>query len=187
MTTEENYLESARKQFEYYKLLGEKTFEQLSEEELFWKYHPDSNSTAIIVNHMAGNMLSRWTDFLTSDGEKEWRDRDQEFEDSIQSKADMLHRWEEGWQCLFAALDSLNEGNFTTQVFIRNQTHSVTEAINRQLCHYAYHVGQIVLIGKMLKASQWQSLSVPRGKSGEYNQQKLAKGKHGGHFSDEFK
>lgn len=186
MTIEENFLYSARKQFEYYKSLAEKTIEQLPEAELFWKYNPDSNSIAVIVNHLSGNMRSRWTDFLTADGEKQWRERDREFEDVIKDKSDLLQRWTEGWHCLFLALDGIHTDNFETPIYIRNQAHTIMEAINRQLCHYAYHVGQIVMIGKMLKASKWQSLSVPRGKSDEFNQQKSAKGKHRGHFTDEF-
>ena len=181
-----NYLLSIRKQFEFYQQLGEKTFVQLSDEQLFWQYNESSNSIAIIVNHLNGNMLSRWTDFLTSDGEKEWRQRDQEFEDSIKTRDQLLEKWTQGWNCLFAALESVNEENFDTLVYIRNQGHTITEAFNRQLGHYAYHVGQIVAIGKMVQDHSWKSLSIPKGQSKQYNAQKFAKEKKRGHFTDEF-
>ncbi|WP_445383049.1 DUF1572 family protein [Robiginitalea sp. IMCC43444] len=179
------YLESAKKQFEYYKSVGDKTFDQLSEADLFWQYNPESNSIAIIVNHLWGNMKSRWTDFLSSDGEKKWRNRDMEFEPVIQSKAELLQKWNEGWACLFDALSTINEGNFDTKVYIRNQEHSIVEAINRQLAHYAYHTGQIAYIGRMVLGPNWKSLTIPKGKSDEFNKVKFAKGKHKGHFSDE--
>ena len=181
------YLKSVKKQFEYYKVVGERTLEQLEEPDLFWQFNEDSNSIAIIVNHLWGNMLSRWTDFLTSDGEKEWRNRDLEFEAVIKTKQELLEKWNEGWNCLFNAFDSLNENNFHTEVFIWNQAHSVMEAINRQLPHYAYHIGQIVYIGKMIKSENWKSLTIPKGKSTDFNQEKFAKGKHKGHFSDDIK
>ena len=186
MEMQNNYLESIRKQFEYYKLLGEKTFAQLDEKALFWQFNPESNSIAVIVNHLWGNMLSRWTDFLTTDGEKEWRKRDLEFEDVIQSKEGLLQKWEEGWACLFEALDSINEDNFDTTVYIRNQGHTIVEAVNRQLAHYAYHVGQIVYIGRMMRGSAWTSLSIPKGQSSEFNKEKFSKEKHRAHFTDEF-
>lgn len=175
---EENYLQSVRKQFEYYKLLGEKTIHQLNEPDLFWQYNPDSNSIAIIVNHLWGNMLSRWKDFLSADGEKDWRNRDREFESVINSREELLNKWREGWQCLFTALDSVNKDNFDTVIYIRNQGHTIVEAINRQLAHYAYHVGQMVFIGKMVKGAEWESLSIPKGKSKDFNNEKFSKGKH---------
>ena len=181
-----NYLTSARKQFEYYKHLGDATFKQLKEEDLFWQYNNESNSIAVIVKHLWGNMLSRWTDFLSSDGEKEWRNRDGEFEADIKDRAEMMKKWEEGWACLFKALDSVNESNFDTTIYIRNMGHTITEAINRQMAHYASHIGQIVYIGRMIKGKEWQSLSIPKGKSKEYNAKKFAKPKHKAHFTDEF-
>jgi len=180
-----DYLISVRKQFEYYKLLGERTFEQLEEKDLFWQFNEQSNSIAITVNHLWGNMLSRWTDFLTSDGEKEWRNRDLEFESVITTKAELLEKWNEGWNCLFTALDSIDEDNFETIIYIRNQGHSIVEAINRQLAHYAYHTGQIVYTGRMIKGESWTSLSIPKGKSADFNKEKFAKGKHKAHFTDE--
>lgn len=184
---EETYLRSAKKQFEYYKVLGEKTFDQLKEAEFFWQYTPESNSIAIIVNHLCGNMKSRWTNFLTTDGEKEWRNRDLEFDHVIKTKEELLARWNEGWNCLFTALDSVNRDNFDTKVYIRNQAHTIVEAIQRQMAHYAYHIGQIVYIGRMIRGSNWECLSVPKGKSDAFNRKKISRGKHGGHFTDDIK
>lgn len=181
------YLNSIKKEFNYYKSLGERTFDQLAEKDLFWQFNEESNSIAIIVNHISGNMKSRWTDFLTSDGEKIWRNRDMEFETVIKSKLELIRKWEDGWQCLFLALDSINDQNFNAKVYIRNQEHSIMEALNRQLAHYTYHIGQIVYIGKMLKGKEWQSLSIPRGKSNDFNDKKFSLGKHKGHFSDDLK
>ena len=181
-----NFLESAIKQFEYYKSLGEKTFNQLSDEKLFWQYNAESNSIAIIVNHLWGNMLSRWTDFLSTDGEKDWRNRDAEFENNIATKEDLLNKWNEGWQCLFNALNSLTEEDLTKLIYIRNQGQTLVEAINRQLCHYSYHIGQIVFIGKMICNENWASLSIPKGNSKIYNQDKFSQQKHQEHFTDEF-
>jgi hypothetical protein len=181
-----NYLESVRKQFAYYQMLGEKTFEQLSEEQLFWRYNAHSNSIAIIVKHLWGNMLSRWTDFLEADGEKQWRDRETEFEQTIQNRVELLQKWEEGWQCLFQALDQVTSDNLEQLIYIRNQGHTVMEAINRQLAHYAYHVGQIVFIGKMLRGEQWQSLSIPRGQSEAFNAEKFSQPAQRQHFTDEY-
>ena len=180
-----NYLDSAIKQFEYYKMLGDKTFAQIEEDKLFWQYNEDSNSIATIVKHLTGNMLSRWTDFLTTDGEKEWRKRDEEFENDITSKKDMLDKWEQGWKVFLDTLNSLKEEDLEKIVYIRNQGHTVLEAINRQLAHYPYHIGQIVFIGKMA-AGQWNSLSIPRGNSQAYNADKFAQEKKPGHFTDEY-
>ncbi len=182
----ENYLDSIQKQFEYHKMLGDKTLEQLDEDDIHWKYNDESNSVAIIVKHLWGNMLSRWTDFLTSDGEKEWRKRDAEFENDIQNKVELLEKWEVGWHCLFQAIASINRDNFETTVYIRNQGHSIIEAINRQLSHYSYHVGQIVFIGRMIKGEDWQSLSIAKGQSSNYNQEKFAQPKRKAHFTDEY-
>ncbi len=184
---EANYLDSARKQFEYYKSLGDKTIAQLDEQDLFWQFNEESNSVAITVNHLWGNMLSRWTNFLTSDGEKEWRNRDLEFESVIKSKVELLEKWEAGWKCLFDALDSINEDNFDVEILIRNQRHTIVEAVNRQMMHYAYHVGQIVYVGRMIKGKAWQSLSIPKGGSQAYNSEKFSQGEHGGHFTDKLK
>lgn len=183
---ENEYLESARKQFEFYKLLGEKTFLQLEDDKLIWQYNDDSNSIASIVKHLWGNMLSRWTDFLTTDGEKEFRNRDAEFENDIVSRDEILKLWNDGWTCLFNALDKLTVNDLNKIIYIRNQGHTVIEAINRQLAHYSYHVGQIVFIGKMLSEKGWSSLSIPKGNSKQYNQEKFSKPKEKEHFTDEF-
>ncbi len=183
---ERNYLTGLKKQFEYYKLLGERTFDQLSEADLFWRYNESSNSIAVMVNHLWGNMMSRWTNFLSSDGEKPWRERDLEFEEVIRSKKEMMFKWEEGWACLFGALESVNQGNIDQMVYIRNQEHSIPEAINRQLAHYAYHIGQIVYVGRMIRDQQWESLSIPKGKSQSFNSKKFSEEKHRAHFTDEF-
>ncbi len=181
-----NYLESAIKQFDYYRMLAEKTFVQLTDEQLNWQYNDDSNSIAMIVNHMSGNMLSRWTNFLTTDGEKEWRNRDAEFDTLSLSRTDIIAKWNAGWECLLNALHSITEADLQKEIFIRNQGHTVLEAINRQLAHYPYHVGQIVFIGKMLTAGDWQSLSIPKGDSNQFNSKKFAQDKHRQHFTDEF-
>jgi hypothetical protein len=181
-----DYLESVKKQFEYYKMLGEKTFSQVPDEKLFWQYNEDSNSIATIVKHLWGNMLSRWTDFLTSDGEKEWRNRDAEFENDVQSRQELLDKWNEGWTCLFQAINSLTAEDLDKIIYIRNQGHTVMEAINRQLAHYPYHVGQIVFLGKMLAENGWTSLSIPKGNSQNYNQEKFSQPKQKAHFTDEF-
>ncbi len=181
-----NFLASATTQFQYYKALGEKTFDQLSDEQLYWQYNEESNSIVTIVKHMVGNMLSRWTDFLTTDGEKEWRDRDNEFENNAITKEALLSLWEKGWKCLFDALAALNEADLEKEIFIRNQGHTVLEAINRQLAHYPYHIGQIVFIGKMICDNNWKSLSIPKGNSQKYNEEKFAKPKHTEHFTNEY-
>ncbi|MCW3118520.1 MAG: hypothetical protein JWM28_2602 [Chitinophagaceae bacterium] len=180
-----NYLESVIKQFEYYKMLGEKTFAQIPDEKLFWQYHADSNSIATIVKHLWGNMMSRWTDFLTTDGEKAWRKRDAEFENDISSRQEMMHKWIEGWRVFLDTLKSLKSEDLEKMIYIRNQGHTVLEAINRQLAHYPYHVGQIVYIGKMC-VEQWNSLSIPKGKSETFNTEKFSKPKESGHFTDDF-
>lgn len=172
-----NYIQSIHNQFEYYKLLGEKTFLQLTEEQLFWKFNEESNSIATVVKHLYGNMLSRWTDFYTSDGEKEWRNRESEFENDIQTKSELIEKWNSGWECFFQVIQNLKEEDLTKIIYIRNESHTVTEAINRQLAHYPYHVGQIVFIGKMICDTNWISLSIPKGNSNLFNAAKFLKPK----------
>ncbi|MGB1039718.1 MAG: DUF1572 family protein [Flavobacteriales bacterium] len=181
-----SFLQSATKQFQYYKMLGDKTFAQLSEEQLLQQNSELENSVAVIVNHMWGNMLSRWTDFRTTDGEKNFRNRDMEFEIVIKSKEELLKKWEEGWNCLFNTLGDLKPNEMEEIIYIRNQGHTITEATNRQLCHYAYHVGQIVLLGKIHLKENWKSLSIPKGESKTYNKEKFSQEKKRGHFSDEY-
>jgi hypothetical protein len=182
---EATYLESVIKQFEYYKKLGEETIVQVPDDKLFWQFNEDSNSIATIVKHLSGNMLSRWSDFLTTDGEKEWRNRDAEFENEIFSRAELLDRWVKGWNVFLKTLRSLHKDDLEKTIYIRNQGHSVIEAINRQLAHYPYHIGQIVFIGKM-HAAQWKSLSIPKGTSQQFNRAKFSVMKHKEHFTDEF-
>ncbi len=171
------FLESAIRQFERYKQLAEKSFAQVNDDALFRQYNENSNSIGTIVKHLRGNMKSRWTDFLNSDGEKDWRNRDSEFENDINSRQEMLQQWNEGWACLFTALHSLQEDDLGKMVYIRNEEQTVTEAINRQLAHYAYHVGQIVYIARMC-AENWNSLSIPKGASEQYNKEKFMQPKH---------
>jgi hypothetical protein len=163
------YLVSVIKRFLVYKALGDKTMEQLDEENLFWQYNDASNSIAIIVQHLWGNMLSRWTNFLTEDGEKEWRERDAEFEKVINTKEELIIKWDEGWDCLFATLKSLTDDDLNKTIYIRKEPLNVIDAINRQLAHYSYHVGQMVYIGKMQLNDRWISLSIPKGNSKEFN------------------
>ena len=180
----ESYLVSVIKQFEYYKSLGDKTFNQLTFEEILWKSDEDSNSISIVVKHIAGNMLSRWSNFLTEDGEKPWRNRDTEFDDTYTSYEDLIASWESGWTCLFSALKALKNEDLERIIYIRNEGHTVIEAINRQLAHYPYHIGQIVFLGRLLKRDEWQSLSIPKGNSSKYNEEKFNKEKERRHFTD---
>jgi uncharacterized damage-inducible protein DinB len=173
-----------RKQFAYYRHLGTAAMEQLSDEELFQDDEAGSNSVAVIVKHLAGNMHSRWTDFLTSDGEKPWRNRDQEFVDDFEDRTALTTTWNEGWAVLEEALNGLSPDQLQRIVYIRNEGHLVVEALNRQLAHYAYHVGQMVLLAKQLRGDQWQSLSVPRGKSAAYNTKKFSQEKGRRNFID---
>lgn len=169
----ESYLESIIKQFERYKGLADKTLDQLSFEELQNEIAEDANSIAIIVKHISGNMLSRWTNFLTEDGEKPWRHRDREFDDTYETKEQLLESWNTGWDCLFNNIKLLTETDLERIVYIRNEGHTVTEAINRQLAHYSYHIGQIVFLGKVFKGKDWQTLSIAKGHSKKYNDAKF--------------
>jgi hypothetical protein len=175
MIFSESYLESAQLEFERYKTYGDKVFGQLSQEELFWQPSITDNSIAIIIKHVSGNMLSRWTNFLSQDGEKSWRNRDDEFENPPKTKQELLDLWEKGWTCLFDALDSINSSNFDAPIKIRGQQHTIPQAINRQLAHYASHVGQIVFIGKMIKKNDWVSLTIAKGQSKTFNQKMFGK------------
>jgi uncharacterized damage-inducible protein DinB len=169
-----SYIEDSLSLFRYYKKLSEGAMEQLSDEQLFTALDEEMNSVAIIVKHMAGNMRSRWTDFLTSDGEKPDRNRDTEFIAPPATRAELMRVWNDGWERVFHALEPLSDADLEREVFIRCEPHSVMHAINRQIAHYSYHCGQIVFLGKHLKASDWKSLSVPRNKSAEFNRKVLA-------------
>jgi hypothetical protein len=171
MSVASEFLVSVIKRFKEYKSLGEKTFAQLNAEELLHQPNEASNSIAVIVQHLHGNMLSRWTNFLTEDGEKSWRQREAEFEVRSFTKEQLLQLWEEGWGVFLESLESLREDDLLKTVTIRSQPLVVIDAINRQLAHYSYHVGQIVYVGRWLKNGEWQSLSIPKGETAAYNQQ----------------
>lgn len=165
-----SYIADSIALFHHYKKLGEDAMAQVSDEEFFRALDSESNSIAIIVKHMIGNMRSRWTDFLTTDGEKPWRTRDQEFEDlGDLARAQLLEQWESAWQLVFAALEPLSDADLARNITIRGEPHSVMQAINRQIAHYSYHVGQIVFLAKHFRSSQWKTLSVARNKSAEFN------------------
>src|SRR5213079_1684919 len=164
-----SYVKDSIDLFRYYKKLGERAMAQCSDEGLFTKIDAESNSIAIIVKHMAGNMRSRWTDFLTSDGEKPDRNRDTEFEQPPSTRAELLKLWNRGWERVFAALEPISDSELERKVAIRGEPHSVMQAINRQIAHYSYHIGQIVFLAKHLADSPWQSLTIPKKKSGEFN------------------
>lgn len=168
---QETFLKDCIKRFEYYKSLGDKTFDQLEEKDFFFKPSPDSNSIAIIIQHMYGNMLSRWTNFLTEDGEKDWRNRDAEFNEMQMSKQDLLSFWKEGWKVLLDTLQNLTPEDLTKIIHIRTEPLIVYDAIIRQMAHYPYHVGQIIILGKMIKDKDFKSLSIPKGESQQFNQQ----------------
>jgi hypothetical protein len=169
MSFGKEYLNTVIRRFKYYKELGDKTFEQLNDWDFHYQPNEESNSIAIIIRHMAGNMLSRWTNFLTEDGEKEWRQRDDEFTTHSHSKQQLIEEWEKGWNCLFDTLGSLKKKDLKKTVTIRQEPLSVIDAINRQLAHYPYHVGQILHIAKIIKGKNWQNLSIPKGESQAYN------------------
>lgn len=185
MDNNQLYLESVEKQFLYYKTLGEKAIEQVEPDQLFVAFNDDSNSIATIVKHLWGNMLSRWTDFLTTDGEKPWRDRDSEFDNDIQNKEELLEKWNEGWNCLLGAIHSISPNQLSQIIYIRNEGHTVMEAINRQLAHYPYHIGQIIYAAKLLKKNQWSSLSIPKNRSSQFNSEKFSKDKAIKNFTDD--
>ena len=169
MSLAENFLSSYIKRSIYYKELGDKTFEQLTEADFHYQPDKESNSIAIIIQHIVGNMLSRFSNFLTEDGEKPWRNRDTEFEEQQLTKEQLLQKWNEGWDCYLDAVKSLTEDDLLKTITIRSEELTVVDALNRQLAHYPYHVGQIVYIGRMIKKEQWKTLSIAKGKSDEFN------------------
>jgi Protein of unknown function (DUF1572) len=166
---EANYISSAKNQFLQYKALAEKAIAQVPGDKINWQYNPETNSISIIVKHLSGNMLSRFTDFLTSDGEKKWRNRDGEFEMEDLTRDQLMTAWNKGWACVFNALDGLSGEDISKKVLIRNEEHTVMEAINRQLTHYASHVGQIIYISKMICDQDWKTLTIPRNASASFN------------------
>lgn len=173
-----DYLDICIKVFAQYKELGEKAMAQLDEEQLNWAPSPESNSIVLIVKHLYGNMFSRWTNFLTEDGEKEWRDRDAEFvKDKNLTREEIMWMWEDGWALFFRTLYSLTDEDLNKIVKIRGEDHTVIEALQRQIAHYSSHIGQIIYIAKVCKDKDWNSLSIPRGKSKEFNEKLFGKGK----------
>jgi uncharacterized damage-inducible protein DinB len=170
-----SYLKDSTDLFRYYKKLGERAMAQCSDEALFTILDTESNSIAIIVKHMAGNMRSRWTDFLTTDGEKPDRNRDTEFDEPPRTRAELMELWERGWKLLLSALEPLSDADLTRTITIRTEPHSVTQAINRQVAHYSYHVGQIVYLARHFAGDKWQTLTIPKKKSAEFNK-KVASG-----------
>jgi hypothetical protein len=167
----EHYLENCLNEFTKMKLLAEKAINQIKYEDIFWSPDEESNSIAIIIKHMHGNMISRWTDFLTTDGEKPTRNRDEEFNKVFYTdKDDLLERWEKGWKVVFEVIGSLKDIDLMREITIRGEKHTIIQALNRQLTHYSYHVGQIIYIAKHLNQSSWNSLSIPKGKSEEFNE-----------------
>jgi Protein of unknown function (DUF1572) len=169
------FLSSAVKRLSYYKELGDKTFEQLNEAEFHFTPNAESNSVALIIQHVAGNMLSRWTDFLTTDGEKQWRNRDTEFEEQKLTKKQLLDIWQKGWDCLLNSLHALTEDDLLKTIYIRGEALLAIDAINRQLAHYPYHVGQIIYLAKVIKDEDWQNLSIAKGHSDQFNNQMQTK------------
>lgn len=175
MNVGETYLNIINKKFSEIKKLGDQTFQQLDDKQLNWSNHEECNSIAVIIKHVGGNMISRWSNFLSTDGEKPTRNRDLEFEASYLSKVELFQVWEQGWQIVFTTLGELTEQDLLKKVKIRGENHLVMDAIERQVSHYSYHVGQIVYIGKLLKTSEWESLSIPRGYSEQFNKQMFNK------------
>ena len=163
------FLQSAIKRVKYYKQLSERTFEQLEENDFYFRPNSVSNSLAVIIQHMSGNMLSRWSNFLSEDGEKSWRNRDMEFEDRHYSRQELMECWEKGWNCFTDALESLKEEDLLKTVYIRSEPLPVIDAINRQLAHYPHHAGQIIYVGKIIRGEQWENLSIERNRSEAYN------------------
>jgi hypothetical protein len=171
MGFEQGFIADVFKRLAYYKHLGDKTFEQLEDKDFFFLASAESNSIAIIVQHLHGNMLSRFTNFLTEDGEKAWRNRDTEFNAALNTKEEVINAWEEGWKCALDAIAALQPDDLTKTIYIRSEPLIVYDALLRQLAHYPHHVGQILFIGKMIKDAGWQSLSIPKGSSTHFNQQ----------------
>jgi hypothetical protein len=170
MSIGNDYLDTAIRRLKYYKELGDKTFVQLNEWDFHYQPNDESNSIATIIQHLSGNMLSRWTNFLTEDGEKEWRKRDEEFDVHQYTKEQLVALWEKGWTCFLDSLGSLRKKDLKKTVTIRQEELTVIDAVNRQLAHYPYHIGQIIFLAKIIKNKNWQNLSIPKGNSQTYNQ-----------------
>lgn len=173
------------KQFDYYKLLAERAIDQLEDDLLFTPIAEETNSIAVIMKHIAGNQLSRWTNFFEEDGEKEWRMRDREFIDDFSSKDELLRYWEKGWKTLFDVLATIDDSDLSKIIYIRNMGCTVHDAIIRQICHYPYHVGQIVFLARYFKKESFKSLSIPKGQSDVYNEKRFNGDKTIKHFTDD--
>ena len=174
---EAEYIKNIQKTFPTYKELAEKAMRQVEEKRLFWIFNNESNSIGMIVQHISGNMVSRFTNFYDEDGEKPWRDRDREFEVILSTREEVMEAWNSGWNVFLDVINNLQPEDLSRTVYIRGEAHSVFEAINRQLAHYSYHIGQIVYLSKMLNETGWQSLSIPKNKSGEFNREKFGEGR----------
>jgi hypothetical protein len=171
------YITTTQKSFAAYKTLAEKAIAQVEEKRLFWIFNNESNSIGMIVQHISGNMVSRFTNFYDEDGEKPWRDRDREFEVILSTREEVMEAWNSGWAIFMNVINNLKPEDLSRTVYIRGEAHSVFEAINRQLAHYSYHIGQIVYLSKMLNETGWKSLSIPKNKSGEFNSEKFGGGR----------
>lgn len=171
----QEYLDTVIRRVKYYRDLGEQAFAQIDEKDFDFQPSSESNSIAVIIQHMSGNMLSRWTDFLTTDGEKVWRERDQEFNFHQHSKDELIALWDKGWNCFITALESIQEKDLLKTIYIRGEALTVIDAVNRQLAHYPHHVGQLLYVGKIIKNENWKSLSIPRNKSADYNKSEAIK------------
>lgn len=174
---EAEYIKNIQKTFPTYKELAEKAMRQVEEKRLFWIFNNESNSIGMMVQHISGNMVSRFTNFYDEDGEKPWRDRDREFEVILSTREEVMEAWNSGWNVFLNVINNLQPEDLSRTVYIRGEAHSVFEAINRQLAHYSYHIGQIVYLSKMLNETGWQSLSIPKNKSGEFNREKFGEGR----------
>jgi hypothetical protein len=184
MPSESHPLYGSVRLLEYYKSMAEKAISQISDQQLRTPCQPGLNSAAVLMKHIAGNLLSRWTHFRTEDGEKPWRNRETEFADNFASVKELLDYWEKGWSCLFDAVQSIREDELSAIIYIRNEGHTILEAVERQLAHVAYHTGQIVFICKLYTGNEWESLTIPKGKTDEYNQKKFSEAKSRGIYRD---
>lgn len=171
------YIKNIKAIFLQYKTLGEKAMNQVEEKRLFWTFNNESNSIAMIVQHISGNMVSRFTNFYEEDGEKPWRNRDREFESIVSTREEMMEVWNKGWSIFLDVVNNLQDLDLERTIYIRNEPHSTLEALNRQLAHYSYHIGQIVFLSKMVSEQKWESLSIPKNKSREFNDQKFSQPK----------
>lgn len=177
-------LDGSIRLFKYYKMLTKKTVNQLTDEELHHAPSAELNSVAILMKHISGNMISRWTNFRTEDGEKPWRNREKEFNDDIESRKELLEYWEKGWNTLFESLTSIGKDEINDIIYIRNEGHTILEAVERHLAHVAYHTGQIVMLAKWMRGESWETLTIPKGKTEKFNQQKFSKPKTRGFYKD---